>query len=77
MTLSTPSAFLAAIHGKPVEIRLSNSTEMHGTLSCLDGFMNVALEQAEERGPDGREVARYQDVFVRGNNVLYIAPHPA
>ena len=42
-----------------------------GILTCLDGYMNVALEQTEEY-VNGQLKRKYGDCFVRGNNVLYI-----
>jgi small nuclear ribonucleoprotein (snRNP)-like protein len=41
--------------------------EPAGQLTCLDGYMNVALEDAEEWA-NGKVTARYGDCFVRGNN---------
>lgn len=38
-----------------------------GVLACLDGFMNIAMEQTEEYA-DGHLKARYGDCFIRGNN---------
>lgn len=38
-----------------------------GVLSCLDGYMNIALEQTEEHA-NGRVTNRYGDAFIRGNN---------
>lgn len=38
-----------------------------GVLSCLDGYMNIALEQTEEH-VQGRVTNRYGDAFIRGNN---------
>jgi small nuclear ribonucleoprotein (snRNP)-like protein len=38
-----------------------------GVLSCLDGFMNIALEQTEEH-VNGIVTNRYGDAFIRGNN---------
>lgn len=43
-----------------------------GILSCLDGFMNIALEQTEEYH-NGQLKNKYGDAFIRGNNVLYIS----
>ena len=36
-------------------------------LSCLDGYMNIALEQTEEY-VNGVRTNTYGDAFVRGNN---------
>lgn len=38
-----------------------------GILSCLDGYMNIALEQTEEH-VNGNVTNRYGDAFIRGNN---------
>ena len=43
-----------------------------GVLACLDGYMNIAMEQTEEY-VDGQLKAKYGDCFIRGNNVLYIS----
>ena len=38
-----------------------------GNLACLDGYMNIAMEQTEEY-VDGELKNRYGDAFIRGNN---------
>lgn len=38
-----------------------------GILSCLDGYMNIALEQTEEH-VNGIVTNKYGDTFIRGNN---------
>lgn len=38
-----------------------------GILSCLDGYMNIALEQTEE-WVNGQLKNKYGDAFIRGNN---------
>ena len=38
-----------------------------GVLACLDGYMNIAMEQTEEY-VDGQLKAKYGDAFIRGNN---------
>jgi hypothetical protein len=43
-----------------------------GILACLDGYMNIAMEQTEEY-VDGQLKTKYGDAFIRGNNVLYIS----
>ena len=40
---------------------------MIGVLSCLDGYMNIALEGTEEV-VNGVVTNSYGDAFVRGNN---------
>ena len=43
-----------------------------GILACLDGYMNIAMEQCEEY-EGGQLKSKFGDVFIRGNNVMYIA----
>lgn len=69
---STPADFLRSIRGKPVVVRLNSGADYRGVLACLDGYMNVALEQTEEY-VGGQLKNAYGDAFLRGNNVLYIA----
>jgi len=41
-----------------------------GVLACLDGYMNIALEQTEEY-VNGQLKNKYGDAFIRGNNGMY------
>lgn len=50
--------------------------DYRGVLSCLDGYMNIALEQTEEY-VHGQLKNKYGDTFIRGNNVLYISTQRA
>ena len=47
-------------------------SDYRGVLACLDGYMNIALEQTEEYN-GGQLKNKYGDAFIRGNNVLYIS----
>lgn len=38
-----------------------------GVLACLDGYMNIAMEQTEEY-ENGQLRNKYADTFIRGNN---------
>ncbi|WBW75129.1 Lsm2-8 complex subunit Lsm6 [Schizosaccharomyces osmophilus] len=69
---SSPNDFLNKVIGKPVIIRLSSGVDYRGILSCLDGYMNLALEQTEEF-VNGKKTNEYGDAFIRGNNVLYVS----
>lgn len=44
-----------------------------GVLACLDGYMNIAMEQTEEY-VDGQLKAKYGDCFIRGNNGKFVGP---
>mmetsp|Transcript_28444 Transcript_28444/g.46197 ORF Transcript_28444/g.46197 Transcript_28444/m.46197 type:complete len:98 (+) Transcript_28444:43-336(+) len=68
----SPSDFLKAVLGRPVNVRLNSGTDYKGVLACLDGYMNIAMEQTEEY-VDGQLKSKYGDCFIRGNNVLYIS----
>ncbi|ORX65962.1 U6 snRNA-associated Sm-like protein LSm6 [Linderina pennispora] len=67
----SPTDFLNSILGRRVFVRLNSGIDYKGVLACLDGYMNIALEQTEEY-VDGELRNRYGDTFIRGNNVLYI-----
>ena len=62
-----PSDFLKQALGKAVVVKLNTGVDYRGVLACLDGFMNIAMEQTEEY-VDGQLKARYGDCFIRGNN---------
>lgn len=66
-----PSIFLQKIIGHHVTVRLDSGVDYVGILSCLDGYMNIAMEETEEF-VDGVSKGRFGDAFIRGNNVLYI-----
>ncbi|KAK4527135.1 hypothetical protein GAYE_SCF35G5057 [Galdieria yellowstonensis] len=67
-----PADFLKQVVGKPVLVKLNSGVEYRGILACLDGYMNIAMEQTEEHV--GTQLKnKYGDTFIRGNNVLYIA----
>ncbi|KAH6912287.1 Sm-like ribonucleoprotein [Coprinopsis sp. MPI-PUGE-AT-0042] len=68
----SPTDFLKGVVGKRVIVRLLSGVDYRGILSCLDGYMNIAMEQTEEH-VNGKVVNRYGDAFIRGNNVLYIS----
>mmetsp|Transcript_17820 Transcript_17820/g.56990 ORF Transcript_17820/g.56990 Transcript_17820/m.56990 type:complete len:156 (+) Transcript_17820:622-1089(+) len=68
----TPSDFLKQVIGRPVIVKLNSGVDYRGVLACLDGFMNIALEQTEEY-VNGVKTNSYGDSFIRGNNVLYIS----
>lgn len=66
-TKKNPTDFLKQVIGKPVIVKLNSGVTYRGILACLDGFMNIAMEQTEEY-IDGQLKNRYGDCFIRGNN---------
>lgn len=74
---TTPSDFLRGIIGKSVVVRLNSGAEYRGKLVCLDGYLNIVMEQTEEYTGSGELKQKYGDAFLRGNNVMYIGPAEA
>ncbi len=64
---TNPTDFLKQVIGKPVVVKLNSGTTYRGILACLDGFMNIAMEQTEEYVDDQLK-NRFGDCFIRGNN---------
>ena len=62
-----------------ISVLIASSFVMAGVLACLDGYMNIALEQTEEY-VNGQLKNKYGDAFIRGNNgmfslILHVKPH--
>ncbi|EHA57988.1 U6 snRNA-associated Sm-like protein LSm6 [Pyricularia oryzae 70-15] len=70
-----PTSFLGEIIGNMVTVKLNSGVIYKGELQSVDGYMNIALEKAEE-WVAGQKKRSYGDAFVRGNNVMYIAASP-
>ncbi|SBS86177.1 U6 snRNA-associated Sm-like protein LSm6, putative (LSM6) [Plasmodium ovale wallikeri] len=71
MSSNSPKDFVESLKGRAVIVRLNNGADYKGILACLDERMNVALEQTEEYF-EGELIEKYNDAFIRGNNVFYI-----
>ncbi|VEU22857.1 DEKNAAC103943 [Brettanomyces naardenensis] len=71
-TSASTSNFLSDITNSSVIVKLNNGFEYHGVLSSIDGFMNIVLENSIEM-VGSKEIRKYNELFVRGNNVMYIA----
>ncbi len=68
-----PGEFLKSIMGERVRVRLNDGSDFVGRLVCLDGFMNIALQEAHEL-PNGQSSGHmYGTAFLRGNNVFHIS----
>ena len=77
--------FLGLIKGKRVYAKLNDGQVYAGSLICIDGNLNVVLENVTlfdsiNEAQDSTAVAEssqkehFSEVFIRGNNVCYIAP---
>ena len=67
-----PVIFLMKNLKSSVRIKLKNDLEYHGRLAQCDGYMNLILNNATEYTYN-KPSAEYGNVFIRGNNVIYIA----
>ncbi|KAG7528441.1 hypothetical protein FFLO_06150 [Filobasidium floriforme] len=66
-TSGSPAEFLKNVVGKQVKVQIGSGIDYEGTLSCLDGYMNVAMENTREV-VNGEMKNSYGDAFIRGNN---------
>lgn len=57
--------------GNPVTVTLKNRVKYWGRMIRCDGYMNLLLTNAKEYNNLGM-VVNYGNVFIRGNNILYI-----
>jgi small nuclear ribonucleoprotein len=68
-----PIQILQAAQNSQILLRLKDGTEYKGLLKEIDAYMNLILENATEL-MDGSPVAKYSEIFIRGNNLLFIKP---
>lgn len=68
-----PLQILQNSQGSTILLRLKDGTEYRGLLKEIDAYMNMILEQATEI-IDDLPVAKYNEIFIRGNNLLFIKP---
>lgn len=52
-------------------IRLKDGTEYRGRMKEVDSYMNMIIEDAKEV-IDGNVTAKYSEIFIRGNNILFV-----
>ncbi len=68
-----PLQILQNSQGSVILLRLKDGTEYRGLLKEIDAYMNMILEDATEL-LDGTPMAKYNEIFIRGNNLLFIKP---
>lgn len=73
MSGSQPLAVLQKAVNNLILVKLKDGRTIQGRLSHIDSYMNLCLTNAEELDEDG-PIARYGEVFIRGNNILFIKP---
>ena len=62
-------------NGANIEVQLKGRGSYRGKLVRADGYMNMMLKGAKEYDNEGL-IASYGDVFIRGNNVMYVCIEP-
>lgn len=67
-----PLALMEKTLNKKVSLLLKDNRVLEGKLTGYDEYMNMVLEDTEERNAD--QVRRLGVVILRGNNVVSIAP---
>ena len=70
-TAKRPLTILQKNVKKTVIVRLKNEVEYKGKMDNVDSYMKLIMTDAEEL-QDGKAIASYGRVIVRGNNVLFI-----
>ncbi|MBE0634137.1 ribonucleoprotein [Candidatus Bathyarchaeota archaeon] len=70
-----PLNMLIKSNGANIEVVLKGRGSYRGKLMRADGYMNMMLKGAKEYDDRGL-VASYGDVFIRGNNVMYVTIEP-
>ncbi|MHA1689342.1 MAG: LSM domain-containing protein [Promethearchaeota archaeon] len=68
-----PLSILQNSQNSHILLRLKDGTEYKGLLKEIDAYMNMILEDATEI-MDGSPIAKYNELFIRGNNLLFIKP---
>ena len=68
-----PLSILQAAQGSVILLRLKDGTEYKGLLKEIDAYMNMILCDATEL-LESTPVAKYNEIFIRGNNLLFIKP---
>jgi len=74
LSQATPKRPLTTLQkgvNKKVVVRLKSDIEYKGKMNNVDSYMNLIMTDAEEIS-NGKTVANYGRVIVRGNNVLFI-----
>ncbi len=68
-----PLHILQQSQGSIILLRLKDGTEYKGLLKEIDAYMNLILENCTEL-MEGTPIAKYNEIFIRGNNLLFIKP---
>lgn len=70
--MQPPIRLLEKSLNRTLVIRLKDNRELEGRLKSVDAYMNCELTDATEHDQDGNKVVKYGELFLRGNNILFI-----
>lgn len=70
---NNPLHILQNAQNSQILLRLKDGTEYKGLLKEIDPYMNIILQDALEI-MDGSPLAKYNEIFIRGNNLLFVKP---
>lgn len=68
-----PLRALQKVIGNSIKVRLKDGTEYIGNLKEYDVYLNVILTDCVENNKNV-EIGKYNELFIRGNNILFIIP---
>jgi small nuclear ribonucleoprotein len=71
-TMVMPLALLEKSMNRKISLLLKDNRILEGKLTGYDDYMNMVLEDTEERKSD--QTRRLGTVILRGNNVVSISP---
>ncbi len=71
-TMVMPLALLEKSMNRKISLLLKDNRILEGKLTGYDDYMNMVLEDTEERTSD--QTRRLGTVVLRGNNVVSISP---
>ena len=72
--ITNASDFVQNSLGKNTLVKLTNEELYKGTLISIDGAFNLYLINSSLVTEDNKIKKEFKHLFIRGNNVLYIAP---
>jgi small nuclear ribonucleoprotein (snRNP)-like protein len=70
-----PLRALAKRVGNKIQIRLKDSTVYQGILKEFDSYMNIILTDCTEKVSETEPEVQYKELFIRGNNILFVKPN--
>ncbi|MCD6591164.1 MAG: RNA-binding protein [Candidatus Aenigmarchaeota archaeon] len=70
-----PLDVLGSSENKRILIQIKKGDKIVGVLKAFDSHLNIWLDDAEVKSPDG-QVEKLGTVLVRGDNIILISPSP-